>query len=206
MKKLMTAVVSLSAMALSVVGANASTVSVTSLEINDQYYVGYVTPGTPKSGAAQESFINELIELNWMTSGSCPKSNTCYRSNELDDEMLPGALHDPNPNNGNMFPNGGKPGGVDITGYAYVLGSYSKHFMDYGVATSHIWYVGGLTGLVLLPDQENKFSQLGEITRFMGQPQTPPPPPPAVPDGGTSVMLLGSAMVGLGMLRRKFGK
>ncbi len=34
---------------------------------------------------------------------------------------------------------------------------------------------------------------------------TPPPPPSSVPDGGMTVLLLGSAIAGLGVLRRKLG-
>ncbi len=64
----------------------------------------------------------------------------------------------------------------------------------------------GFQVVVDAPDNKDSISH----TTFLGMPGTPPPPPPpppnGVPEGGTSVLMLGLSLIGLGVLRRRLRK
>jgi hypothetical protein len=194
MKNILSALMCVAAVGLSSVAANASTV--THLTLSHGSYLGYVTSGTPASGDDEESYINDLISGVVSPCGD-RGNNTCVRSGN-DFESLPLADFQSKIEKKNDLDDA-----IDVTGFAYLLAKYGKGGND-GMQTSHVWYVSGL-GWVTVAQTVDGSGGLSHISLFgPGSTPPPPPPPPSVPDGGATLMLLGSAMVGLGVLRRKF--
>ena len=78
--------------------------------------------------------------------------------------------------------------------YSYLFATYSD---DRGeTITGDVWYIGNLSGDITIPGTlPNGFGHLSGWTLFG-------PGVPGVPDGGTTVMLLGTALGALGMARR----
>ncbi|HEU5238609.1 MAG TPA: VPDSG-CTERM sorting domain-containing protein, partial [Pyrinomonadaceae bacterium] len=73
--------------------------------------------------------------------------------------------------------------------YTYLFAKYDGP--NYG---SEVWYVGDLSGTITIPGSAGGYGLSG-WTLFG-------PGTPGVPDGGTTVMLLGAALGALGMARR----
>jgi hypothetical protein len=71
--------------------------------------------------------------------------------------------------------------------YSYLWATYTARR-----TVGQIWYIGDLSGEITIPD----IPGLGGWTLFG------PGGVPGVPDGGTTVMLLGAALGALGMARR----
>ena len=169
-------------------GMSAISAEATNLTVGDAYYLGNIVPGLPSGEGNEVSFIEELIALApGGVKGPDPacgdqqtsEDNVCTRSNNAF-ANLPAPV---------FFDKVDDTNTVDVTGFSYVLGKYGNGSDDGQI--SHVWYVAGLT-TATLPDQA-----LSHISRFNATPTT-------VPDGGTTLMLLGSAMVGLAALRRRF--
>src|SRR5205809_4845417 len=76
--------------------------------------------------------------------------------------------------------------GTDL--YSYLFAKYDGP--NYG---SEVWYVGNLSGIITIPAMGGRYGLSG-WTLFG--------PGAGVPDGGTTVMLLGAALGALGMARR----
>jgi hypothetical protein len=76
--------------------------------------------------------------------------------------------------------------------YSYVFATYASQF----VAVHAIWYIGNLSGDITIPDGSGVLDELLTGWTLFG------PGVPGVPDGGTTVMLLGAALGALGMARR----
>jgi hypothetical protein len=75
--------------------------------------------------------------------------------------------------------------------YSYLFAKY-----DGPNAGSEVWYVGGISGVITIPG----FGLAGQNYGLSGW--TLFGPGVGVPDGGTTVMLLGAALGALGMARR----
>ena len=96
---------------------------------------------------------------------------------------------------------GSGPNKIDLTlgGYDYLF----LHWGGHGGGWEQVYYVGGLSGLYEF-DQPTKAGDnsdtIGGLSfySFYG-----PNPPRNVPDGGITVLLLGAALSGLGLIRRK---
>jgi hypothetical protein len=78
------------------------------------------------------------------------------------------------------------------SGYLYLLGKYDGP--NFG---SEVWYVGGLTGVITIPATGAGQYGLSHVYLFNGSGGT------SLPDGGTTLTMLGIAMSGLGFLKRK---
>lgn len=91
------------------------------------------------------------------------------------------------------------PGTVDITGFDYAVLHYGKGRHGAGQGGGIVFYdLNGMTGLFTFPangSEPNGFGGLSSIRLFVGAPAT-------VPDGGTTVALLGIALSGVGIARR----
>jgi hypothetical protein len=74
--------------------------------------------------------------------------------------------------------------------YSYLLAQYGTGIDSVGQA----WYIGNLSGDITIPATTGTM----RLTRW----KLFGPGVPGVPDGGTTVMLLGAALVALGMARR----
>jgi VPDSG-CTERM motif len=82
----------------------------------------------------------------------------------------------------------------DGTLYSYLFAKY-----DGPNAGSEVWYVGGISGVITIP----AFGLAGQNYGLSGWTLFGPGVP-GVPDGGATVMLLGTALGALGMARRFF--
>jgi hypothetical protein len=166
----------------------------TSFTIGDINELGFVNPGIPASDANLATYVNALLGLapggsTTVTIG--PKSNFITRSSNIFSPLDPAVYV-----SRTTFSDYAGPATIDInlgTGFEYLLVKYDGP--NFG---SEVWYVGGLSGLVTIPAYGSG-SQYGISLAALFTPFTPPPP---VPDRGTTLMLLASSLVGLGMLRR----
>jgi hypothetical protein len=161
-------------------GINTPTVT---LAFNDQYVVGTISPGAPADPDDVATYINNMISLPLGGSDTFA-GQTITRST-------------------NMFgslPQASATGAVSGTGTTInlnTLGTFTYLFAKYDGQNdnSMVWNISGLTGILTIP----AFGPLGYGLSgwiLFG------PTGGQVPDGGTTVMLLGAALGALGMARR----
>jgi hypothetical protein len=158
--------------------------AITNLGFNDQYVVGTISPGAPADPADVATYINHMITLGLGQSDTF-SGQTITRSNNVF-ATLPNA-------DANIVAQGTTTvidlgaGGV----YTYLFAKY-----DGQNDNSMVWNVSGLTGIITIP-------LLGPLGHGLsGWILFGPGGGTGVPDGGTTVMLLGTALGALGMARR----
>ncbi len=161
------------------------------LTFGDANDLGQVLFGIPSGDADRTQYVNTLISLAPGTTGFPADGQTYNRS-----------LANPGPGFPNyptaVFALNGPVGdnSVDLgdgTLYSYLFAKY-----DGKNAGSEVWYVGNLSGTITIPGVGLLPGQnygLSGWTLFG-------PGGTSVPDGGTTVMLLGAALGALGMARR----
>jgi len=160
----------------------------TALAFNDTHVVGTISPAAPADPADVAPYINFMIGLVPGHSGTFhnpPHTQTVTRSSNLF-ASLPNAL---------------VPGAVSGTGTTINLGAggvFSYLFAKYDGQNdiSQVWYVGNLSGILTIPLDGPLGHGLSGWILFG------PGGTPSVPDGGTTVMLLGAALGALGVDRR----
>ena len=160
----------------------------TALTFNDTHVVGTISPAAPADPADVAPYINFMIGLVPGHSGTFhnpPHTQTVTRSSNLF-ASLPNAL---------------VPGAVSGTGTTINLGAggvFSYLFAKYDGQNdiSQVWYVGNLSGILTIPLDGPLGHGLSGWILFG------PGGTPSVPDGGTTVMLLGAALGALGVARR----
>ncbi len=161
----------------------------TNLTFGDGSDLGQVISGIPSGDAQRTAYVNHLIDMVPGTT-DVALGQTFHRS-----------LNNPGPGFPN-YPNA--VFGVNGTGTTIDLGNgtlYSYLFAKYDGpnAGAEVWYVGGISGTITIP----AFGLAGQHYGLSGWTLFGPgAPPPGVPDGGTTVMLLGAALGALGMARR----
>lgn len=157
--------------------------AITALTFNDQYGVGSISPGSPANPADVATYVNYMITLDPGQSGTFSGQNITRSSNVF--ANLPNA-------NANILAQGTSTtidlgaGGV----YTYLFAKY-----DGKNDNSQVWYVGDLSGVITIPNNGPLGHGLSGWILFG-------PGTPGVPDGGTTVMLLGAALGALGIARR----
>jgi hypothetical protein len=159
----------------------------TNLTFNDTHVVGTITPGAPADPADVATYINFMITLASPGSGNFAGQHITRSSNtfaSLPNALVPGAVSGP----GNVTNINLGAGGV----YSYLFAKY-----DGQNDISQVWYVGNLSGMLTIPADGPLGHGLSGWILF-----GPGGVPPGVPDGGTTVMLLGAALGALGMARR----
>jgi hypothetical protein len=146
------------------------------LSIGDTHELGCVWPGVPSGNAL---YVNHLIG---MALGTIDIANgqIYHRSNNAFGS-LPTAVFD---HNGTGTTVNLGAGGL----YTYLFATYAG-----GLLGSEVWYVGNLSGIITIPVIGGGCGLSG-WTLFATR--------GAVPDGGTTVMLLGAALGVLGLARR----
>ncbi|MGB9476396.1 MAG: VPDSG-CTERM sorting domain-containing protein [Candidatus Udaeobacter sp.] len=157
------------------------------LAFNDQYVVGTMqfTPGNPADPASLQGYVNYMITLAPGGTGTFSgmpftRSNNVFAN-------LPNAV----------FLNNGHDTGTTTTVDLGAGGVYTYLFAKYDGQNdiSQVWYVGNLSGIITIPLNGPLGHALSGWTLFG-------PGTPGVPDGGTTVMLLGTALGALGTVRR----
>jgi hypothetical protein len=157
------------------------------LNFDDLYDLGYVTPGEPSSIAQEKVYIDNLISLAQGSGLTTIDGHNYFRKN-TSCGTCPAAVFAFKDESGNNV--------VDLGagGFTYLLGKY-----DGPNGGSEVWNVQGLTGIVTIPlfgfGRNNAQYGLSHWTLWG-------PGVNGVPDGGTTVMLLGAALGSLGMARR----
>jgi hypothetical protein len=149
----------------------------------DTHVVGTISPGAPADPADVATYINFMIALTPGTSGTFSGQDITRSTN------LFGSL-----------PTASATGAVSGTGTTIdlnALGTFTYLFAKYDGQNdlSQVWNISGLTGILTIPaDGPLGYGLSGWI--LFG------PTGGQVPDGGTTVMLLGAALGALGMARR----
>lgn len=151
------------------------------LTIGDAHELGFVEFGIPSGDSDRLTYVNHLIGMALGTSDQAD-GQTYFRSNNDFGPLPPAVL----------------AGLVDGTGTSINLGTggtYLYLFAKYDGPNygSEVWYVGDLSGIITIPATAGGYGLSG-WTLFGSA--------GSVPDGGTTVMLLGTALGALGMARR----
>jgi hypothetical protein len=150
------------------------------LTIGDTQELGFVEFGIPSGDDARTAYVNHLIGMA-LGSTDVALGQTFTRSNN-DFGSLPTAV----------FALNGTGTTIDLGSglYSYLFAKYDGP--NYG---AEVWYVGNLSGIITIPATGGGYGLSG-WTLFG------PGGTPGVPDGGTTVMLLGAALGALGIARR----
>ncbi len=146
------------------------------LSIGDTHELGYVWPGVPSGNAL---YVNHLIGMALGTIDAANGQIYHRSTNVLG--SLPTAIVD-HSGTGTTINLGN--GGL----YTYLFATYAG-----GLLGSEVWYVGNLSGIIKIPAIGGGCLLSGWTLFGTGG---------AVPDGGTTVMLLGAALGVLGIARR----
>ena len=154
----------------------------------DTHVVGTVSPGAPASPADVADYINFMITMGTNTSqshdfGGAEGIQNLYRTT----------------NTFGSLPTASAVGAVSGTGTTInlnVLGTFTYLFAKYDGQNDHsiVWDVAGMTGTITIPGFGPDGYGLSGWILFRGD--------NSIPDGGTTVMLLGAALGALGMARR----
>jgi VPDSG-CTERM motif len=163
--------------------------AITNLGFNDQYVVGTTNPGNPPTNANVATWINFMITLNPGDSGTVGNQTVTRSMNvfaNLPAANAASAVRNDSPTNVNGLVH------IDLGPTA---GTYSYLFAKYDGQndTSQVWYVGNLSGEITIPFVGPLGHDISGYILFGAN---------GVPDGGTTVMLLGTALGALGMARR----
>ncbi len=151
------------------------------LTIGDGHELGFVNFGIPSGDADRLTYVNHLIGMALGTSDKAD-GQTYFRSNNSFGQLSPAVLT--GHVNGTSTSINLGAGGT----YLYLFAKYDGP--NYG---SEVWYVGDLSGTITIPATAGGYGLSG-WTLFGSA--------GSVPDGGTTVMLLGAALGALGMARR----
>jgi hypothetical protein len=161
--------------------ALASQVRATSLTFADVHVLGTVSPGAPADDADVATYINFMITLPSPGAGTLSGQAITRSSNVF--ASLPNAVVT----------------NVDGTSTTFDLGTglYSYLFAKYDGQNdiSQVWFVGDLSGSVTIPLDGPLGHGLSGWELFG--------PGGQVPDGGSTVLLLGAALSAIGLVRRK---
>jgi len=147
------------------------------LLIGDTHELGFVEYGIPSGDQDRTNYVNHLIGMPLGTTDT-GDGQTYTRSN-----------NDFGPLGTAVWALNGTGTSIDVTGYTYLLAKYDGP--NYG---SEVWYVGDLSGVITIPSQGGGYGLSG-WTLFTGGANS-------VPDGGTTVALLGMALCAVALMQR----
>lgn len=153
-------------------------VSARALTIGDAHELGFVEFGIPSGDQDRENYVNHLIGMALGSFDSALGQDFTRSNNDFG--PLPTAVFDSN----------GTGTSVDLgSGFTYLFAKYDGP--NYG---SEVWYVADLTGTISIPSTAGGYGLSG-WTLFN--------PGTSVPDGGTTAMLAGLALLSLGLMSRR---
>jgi VPDSG-CTERM motif len=151
------------------------------LTIGDDHELGFVQFGIPSGDSDRLTYVNHLVGMA-LGGHDFADGQEYFRSNNSFGS-LPTAVLAGHVNGTSTSINLGA-GGT----YLYLFAKYDGP--NYG---SEVWYVGDLSGVITIPAEAGGYGLSG-WTLFGSA--------GSVPDGGTTAMLLGTALGALGMARR----
>ena len=149
----------------------------------DTHVVGTITPGAPADPADVATYINFMIALAPGGSGNFAGQDITRTTNTFGSLPMASAV--------------GAASGTSLSIDLNVYGTFTYLFAKYDGQNDNsvVWNIAGLTGTLTIPGfGPNGYALSGWI--LFG------PTGGQVPDGGTTVMLLGAALGALGMARR----
>jgi hypothetical protein len=150
------------------------------LTIGDDHELGFVEFGIPSGDADRTAYVNHLIGMALGSQDDALGQHFTRSNNDFG--PLPTAV----------FALNGTSTSIDLGAgglYTYLFAKYDGP--NFG---AEVWYVGDLSGIITIPATAGGYGLSG-WTLFG-------PGTPGVPDGGTTVMLLGAALGSLGVARR----
>jgi VPDSG-CTERM motif len=159
----------------------AFTHNTSALTIGDDHELGFVEFGIPSGDSDRLNYVNHLIGMALGSQDDFAGQHFTRSTNDFG--PLPPAVLTGLVNGSSTSINLGA-GGT----YLYLFAKYDGP--NYG---SEVWYVGDLSGIITIPATAGGYGLSG-WTLFGSA--------GSVPDGGTTVMLLGAALGSLGMARR----
>jgi VPDSG-CTERM motif len=150
------------------------------LTIGDSYQLGYVVNGS-YGDSDKQTYVNNLIDMALGTSGQA-NGQKYSRSDNAFSSLTQAVL----------------AGHVNGTGTTIDLGSgglYSYLFVNYSAPNNAavVWYVGNLSGIITIPAKAMGYTLSGWTLFATAE---------SIPDGGATIMLLGAALLALGVVRR----
>lgn len=194
---------------LSLAGAGATTITM-DVGLTDPYAVGDIIPGVDYGAYGGQAngdaaMINQLagMALKSSTSVTFGNETAVYtRSGNFSSPLLGASL------TGNVIASGG---GINFngtyaqitltsTGFGYLVAKY-----DGPNGGAEVWNISGIADGTTIDVPEYAFGQqVGQyqMTGWGLFNPTTPQTPPSVPDGGSTILLLGTALSGLGLIRR----
>lgn len=159
------------------------------LNAGDGYYLGFIQAFTsmPANETAQAGLLNTLITVSAgsLANLSPPVGGTWY---DRRISTLPGPFPTADPT-GVSNVEGGQHTGIGVNGFAYIIGQYNGPTTGF-----HVWYVPA--GTYSIPEALGDpvdGSSAKDLSHYAVY----------TPDGGTTLMLLGGSLLGLGILRRR---
>jgi hypothetical protein len=149
----------------------------------DTHVVGTISPGAPADPADVATYINNMIALPLGGSDTFAGQTITRTTNVFGSLPMATAT--------------GSVSGGGTTINLNTFGTFTYLFAKYDGQNdnSQVWNISGLTGIITIPANGPLGYGLSGWILFN---QTAP----GVPDGGTTVMLLGTALGALGMARR----
>jgi len=155
--------------------------STQALTIGDAHELGFVQYGIPSGDLDRLTYVNHLVHMG--LGGHDFADGQEYFRSMHNFGSLPNAVLAGHVNGTSTTINLGAAGT-----YTYLFAKYDGP--NYG---SEVWYVGDLSGKLTIPATAGGYGLSGWTLFGTGA---------GVPDGGTTVMLLGAALGALGMARR----
>jgi protein with PEP-CTERM/exosortase system signal len=150
------------------------------LTIGDGHEIGFVNFGIPSGDQDRTDYVNHLIGMGLGTQDDFQGQHFTRSNNNF------------GPLSTAVFDHNGTGTSINLGAvgtYTYLFAKYDGP--NYG---SEVWYVGDLSGTITIPATAGGYGLSG-WTLFTTGGQ-------GVPDGGTTLMLLGMAFGSLGMARR----
>lgn len=167
--------------------------SLQALTIDQTYLIGHVEPGSPSGVAIEEARLEYFIDRHNGLTPAAPDGNTYTLDfgSSVFPPLPPLPAHD-----GSSTGQIGAAAtslSIDVTGWEYLMVKWAND--------SYYYYVGGLTGTHTVVN-DVVFNSRGRAQnashyRFFTKTQTH-----GVPDGGSTLLLLGSVLTGIAFLRR----
>jgi hypothetical protein len=151
------------------------------LTVGDSHELGSVMNDWSSGDSDKLAYVNHVIGMALGTS-----------------EQASGQKYVRSNNSFGSLTQAGLAGLVNGTGTTINLGSgglYSYLFATYNTPsnTSEVWYVGNLSGIITIPAKAMGYALSGWTLFATAE---------SIPDGGATMMLLGAALVALGVVRR----